>query len=128
MGEPTVQTSADPQGRRAFLQGLIGAIVGAALGYWLYFVCLEQGFVVLPLPGALIGIGRDLATRQRSWLLGVLCAAMALGVQGYIVHSSFVSGFSNMHGLFWAAFFAGAVFAFWFGIGKALPVEDNRKE
>jgi hypothetical protein len=128
MGEQPVQPAAAPPGRGRFVRGLIGAFAGAALGYWLYFVCLKRGVIVLPLPGALTGIGRDLATRHRSWALGVVCAVIALAVQGYIVHSSFVDGVSGLHGIFLAAFFAGIVFAFWFGIGKVLPANADRKE
>lgn len=120
MGDPT-NPSSTSAARGLFVRGLAGAVVGAALGYGLYFGLLRYGIVALPLPGASIGVLRDLATRHRSWVLGGICAALALGVQGYIVQSTFANGFSNMEAIFWAAFLAGIAFAFWFGIGKDFP-------
>ena len=128
MGDPTNQSAVSPPGRGLFIRGVIGALAGAALGYWLYFYCLRRGVLFLPMPGALIGGARDLATRHRSWALGAICAALALGVQGYIVQSTFTDGFSGMQEKFWAAFIAGIAFAFWFGIGKVLPAKENPKE
>ena len=128
MPEEPVQPSVTPLERGKFVRGLIGALLGAALGYWLYYVCLRRGIIVLPLPGASIGVCRDLATRRRSWVLGAICAALALGVQGYIVQTSLVNGLAGMHAIFWAAFLAGIVFAFWFGIGRISRADGNPKE
>lgn len=128
MSDPAHPSAVAPAVRSLFVRGLVGAVVGAALGYWLYFALLRHGIVALPLPGASIGVLRDLATRHRSWALGWICAALALAEQMYIVHSSFANGFSNMEAIFWAAFLAGVAFAFWFGIGKDLPPKENSKE
>ena len=102
-----------------FFRGAAGAVIGAVAGYAAFAWCMRQGYVILPLPGALIGLGRDLATRHRSWLLGAFCLILALAVQGYIVQTWFMNRFAGMGGFLWGAYVAGVAFALWFGVGKS---------
>lgn len=128
MGAPPIQPTGPASGRSAVVRGAAGAVIGALLGYWLYFVLLRRGIVVLPLPGAAIGICRDLATRQRSWPLAALCGLLAAGVQGYIVQTRFPGGFVELRPIFWAAFIAGIVFAVWFGLGRTQPAPKKDED
>lgn len=102
-----------------FVRGFAGAVIGAVAGYAAFAWCMRQGYVILPLPGALIGLGRDIATRHRSWLLGAFCLILAMAVQGFIVQTWFVNGFAGMGSFLWGAYLAGGVFALWFGVGKS---------
>jgi hypothetical protein len=62
--------------------GLIGAAVGGALGYAAYVWILGQGFYAVILPGAFVGLGGGLLSRERSALRGAFLglAALALGL------------------------------------------------
>lgn len=62
--------------------GLIGGIVGGILGYFAFSFLLGQGIYAMVLPGALVGIGCNLAARTYSIPLGVVCGtgALLLGV------------------------------------------------
>jgi hypothetical protein len=65
----------------AFL-GLIGAVVGGALGFFAFGWALRQGFYAMILPGGLLGIGCALLSREHSFPRGIACgvAALALGL------------------------------------------------
>jgi hypothetical protein len=56
---------------------LLGAAVGGVLGYLGFFWVAKQGFYVLILPGALVGIGAGLF-KNRSIAVSVVCGLLAL--------------------------------------------------
>jgi hypothetical protein len=58
--------------------GLIGAVAGGVLGYYIFLWILDQGFYGLMIPGALLGLGCGLLSRHASQLRGVLCGAAGL--------------------------------------------------
>ena len=60
--------------------GLLGAIIGGAVGYFLFIWIARQGFYALMLPGWLLGEGAGLCARRRSVPLGIVCAVLALGL------------------------------------------------
>ena len=64
--------------------GLIGAIVGAAVGYFAYKWGLSQGFDAAVVPGALLGFGFALAARSPRLEFGILCAVLALLFSLYV--------------------------------------------
>jgi hypothetical protein len=56
---------------------LIGAMVGAVVGYFGFMWLVHQGFYALVLPGGLVGLGAGLF-RNDSWPLALICGALAL--------------------------------------------------
>jgi hypothetical protein len=60
--------------------GLLGAIVGAGVGYFAFGWLMRQGFYALAIPPALVGLGAGLCVRQRSTPLAAICAVTALGL------------------------------------------------
>jgi hypothetical protein len=56
-----------------------GAAVGGAVGYFLFFWVVSQGFYGLILPGALLGLGAGYPT-SRSIVPAVVCGVLAVAV------------------------------------------------
>lgn len=65
--------------RKSELLVLLGAAVGGALGYVLFFAVARQGFYGLVLPGGLLGLGAGIF-RSRSKVVAVACGLLALGL------------------------------------------------
>ena len=62
-----------------FVPGLVGACVGAVLGYFAFAWMTSQGFFALVIPGALAGLACGFCSVDHSKARGVLCAVLALG-------------------------------------------------
>src|SRR5262245_52498645 len=60
--------------------GMLGAVAGGALGYFVFLWAAGQGFYALMLPGALTGAGSALLAKDRSVLRATLCGVLALGL------------------------------------------------
>ena len=60
------------------LLGLVGAVVGGVLGYYIFLWMIHQGFYGLMIPGALLGLGCSLLSQHRSQIRGALCAVAGL--------------------------------------------------
>ena len=60
--------------------GLVGAVAGGALGFFLFGWALRQGFYAMILPGGLLGIGCALLSRHPSVPRGIACGVAALGL------------------------------------------------
>jgi hypothetical protein len=60
---------------------LLGAAVGGALGYFLFFWLAGHGFYGMIIPGGLLGIGAGVF-KSRSIVIAIICgvAALALGL------------------------------------------------
>lgn len=58
---------------------LAGAVIGGALGYFLFFVLVRQGFYALILPGAFVGLGAGIF-RNRSLAACIACGILALAI------------------------------------------------
>jgi hypothetical protein len=96
----------DPKQLQSLALGLVGALLGGAIGYFLFIWIAQQNFYALMLPGWLLGEGAGLcARRRRSVPLGVICAVLALllGIfaewkyRPFIVDSSFVYALTHVH-------------------------------
>jgi hypothetical protein len=61
---------------------LIGAAVGGAIGYAVFRWMYSQGFYAVILPGAFLGLGAGLLSRERSSLRGAV-----LGLAGFLLGS-----------------------------------------
>jgi hypothetical protein len=56
---------------------IAGAVIGGALGNYIFFRLIERGLYGMIIPGGLLGIGAGLA-RSRSLALAVTCGVAAL--------------------------------------------------
>jgi hypothetical protein len=65
------------------LLGLVGAMVGGALGFYTFDWLRGQGFYGLMIPGALLGLGCSLLARHPSTVRGIVCGLAALGLGVY---------------------------------------------
>lgn len=112
-----------------WLLGIVGGIIGAVLGYFLFDLLLSQGFYAIAIPGAAIGLGCGQMSRMHSIPLGILAAIAALLFGCYLEWKFFPFvdddslGFfvQNLHELnmvTWLMILVGAVGAFSLGKGQ----------
>lgn len=113
----------------SWILGLCGAGVGAAFGSLVFVWLMRYGFYGLAAPGWLMGIACGFASRRGSWLLGVVCAALAVPValllewkyRPFIADPSLSYFLRNLHDLTpvtWLMLGLGTFLAFWFGRGR----------
>ena len=121
-----------------FVRGLVGAILGGVVGYFLFYFAMQSGFYALALPGALLGLGCGYASRVDSLVLGIICsiAALALGIfcewktAPFVADESLSFFLKNIHqlsGVTLIMLALGGIFGFWFGRGRpgAQPIEKS---
>jgi len=60
--------------------GLLGAAVGAVVGYYAFLWIARHGLYAFVLPGGLLGLGAGVFARERSVPLATLCGISALGL------------------------------------------------
>lgn len=67
---------------RTIALGLLGAVVGGAIGYFAFFWVAGQGFYAIILPAVLMGLCAGYCARSRSIPLAFICgvAGLALGL------------------------------------------------
>ncbi len=130
----------DASNRINYVRGIAGAVIGGLVGYYAFFWIARQGFYGMILPGALLGLGCGLLSKGRSVPLGVLCgvAALFLGLftewcwRPFIADDGFPYFLTHAHELKTLTLIMiglGALFAFWFGVGRQKRVwkrEDRR--
>ena len=58
--------------------GIVGALIGGAVGSYAYFTLLDYGLDALMLPGVLVGVGFSRGARRPMWSAGVFCAVIGL--------------------------------------------------
>ena len=122
-----------------WLLGIVGGIVGGAIGYFAFSLIASQGFYAIVLPGALLGLGCGFLSGITSNALGVVCGLVALLLgffaewrfAPFIVDDSFVYFITHVHNLKSITLImivAGGLFGFWFGKGRAPGVGPRRSE
>ncbi len=72
-----------PQNLISHVLSLVGAVLGAAIGFYTFLWLLKQGYYGLIIPGAFLGLGCSLASRHRSMVRGLLCGVAALGLSQF---------------------------------------------
>ncbi len=108
------------------LLGLVGAVVGGVLGYYIFLWIVDQGFYGLMIPGALLGLGCGLLSQHISHIRGALCAVAAIFLGMYaewhfrwfVADDSFsylVTHFYQKQYLTLIMLVLGAFFAYWLG-------------
>lgn len=123
-----------------WLRGILGAIVGAAIGYAVFFFMAKQGLYAMVIPGALLGLGCGYLSGMPSIGLGTLCglSAILLGLciewqfAPFIKDDSFSYFMTHLHDLRPMTLIMialGGIFGFWFGKGRerARPQEVGVK-
>ena len=65
---------------RNLVVGLLGAVAGGVLGYFVFSWALHQGFYALMVPGGLIGLGGGLFVKDRSVLRATICGVFGAGL------------------------------------------------
>ena len=111
--------------------GLVGAVAGGILGYFLFFWLVQHRLYAMILPGAAVGLGGGLLLRGKSNLFGALCgvSGLCLGLftewkfAPFIDDPSFVYFITHLHKLDSCAvtlimIAAGGLIAFWLGKGS----------
>ncbi|MGD0518381.1 MAG: hypothetical protein ABSA26_12670 [Thermoguttaceae bacterium] len=53
--------------------GLVGAVGGGMVGYFVFFLLAQQGLYALVLPSAAPGLGGGLLLRGKSNVFGIVC-------------------------------------------------------
>ena len=112
-----------------FVRGILGAIVGGAIGYGLFYFLYRNGFYAAIIPGAMLGSGAGYASGGKSFAMGAICLVMGtvLSVLGEWSVEPFAK--DNSLGFFLKHLFeigpvnllmnaAGIVASFWFGVGR----------
>ena len=115
---------------KSWCLGIVGAALGAVLGWFAFGWAYSQGFYALALPGATVGLGFAALTRRPMIAGGIFCAvaAFCLMVLCEWHHRPFASDGSlayfvtHLHELSsqmtWIFLGLGTVFGFWFGRGR----------
>ena len=122
-----------------WLLGIVGGIVGGAIGYFAFSLIASQGFYAIVLPGALLGLGCGRLSGIQSNALGVVCGLVALLLgfftewrfAPFIVDGSFAYFITHVHNLKSITLImiaAGGFCGFWFGKGRAPGVGPRRSE
>jgi hypothetical protein len=111
------------------IRGIGGAIVGGAVGYFIFVLLLRNGLYSSMLPGVLLGVGAGLAARGRSPVLGVICAVASIplavigewSVMPFVQDKSlafFVTHVHKLPPLHLVMMALGTAAAWWFGQGR----------
>jgi hypothetical protein len=114
--------------------GLVGAVAGGILGYFLFFVLVHHRLYALILPGAAVGLGGGLLLRGKSNLFGALCGVSGLflgiftdwGFEQFEDDPSFVYFLTHLHKLDAITLImiaVGGLIAFWMGKGSDRGVQ-----
>jgi hypothetical protein len=111
------------------VRGIIGGILGGVVGFFVFQWLARRGLYGMMIPGAGIGLGAGLAARGKSVLLGVICAAAAVGLSlvaewavfPFIKDKSlsfFLAHLYQLRPLTLIMMGLGSAFAFWLGQGR----------
>lgn len=112
-----------------WLLGVVGGIIGGAIGYFAFFFIARQGFYAMVLPGALLGLGCGFLSGFRSTSLGIACGicAVLLGFfiewqfAPFVLDESFTYFITHVHDLkpmTLAMIAMGGFMGFWCGKGR----------
>jgi hypothetical protein len=122
-------------GSAAIVRGVIGALVGAAAGIWLFDFLLTKDLYAQPVPGAAVGMLCSIASGKRSWLLAGMCGVLGLLAGALAEHAAFVAddwdvvaalgALGELEGGHLFRIVVGVVIAIWFGLGRDRPTKER---
>jgi len=113
------------------VRGVGGALAGAAIGIVVFTLLVRYvGVYAMAIPGALVGLICSYAARQRSLVLGIICALIAAATMILAEWWNFpfkkpneslgffLQNLGQLSSLFWISLLLGGGLAFWFGQGN----------
>ena len=114
---------------KAWFRGTIGALLGAAIGGFVFFVLHDRGWYGLMIPGALTGLGFGLCSKRSFFSAGLFCAMIGLVVMLWCEwqilpkfkdkeFAEFLRVVPRLDSGTKIMLAAGTIFAFWFGKGR----------
>ncbi len=133
MYDPTKQPSASGAAQTlavSYALGVVGAITGAIVAFYLYRYTLQFGMVFMALPGALAGLGCGYLSKIRSIPLGIVAASVSIATAIFMRYSNWVLvdqhsfGHYLSNGIWWSSMSGklmigtSGLFGFWLGIGR----------
>ncbi len=68
--------------------GVVGGVIGGALGYYAFFFMVRQALYPMVLPGALVGLGCGALLGTKSNAMGIVCGLCAL-LLGFFIEWQF---------------------------------------
>lgn len=129
-GKTENDSDAGSSSERPLWYGVVGAGVGAIVGFIIFYLALKYGAMyALVLPGAMIGLCRAVGTKTFSIPLGIGCGVFALALSlwiewSFIVHPDdwgIVDFLLHLHEKPWrnvVSLIAGPLMGLWFGLGR----------
>lgn len=106
-------------GEGSFLGGLIGAAVGTVIAWYLFLYLITNfGWVAVAMPGAVVGLGRAVMMRGKSWILAGICAAIGLAMPLYIIFTRTQHTMESLSDFNKLGIFIGGAIGFYLGLGK----------
>ena len=114
---------------QAWVRGVLGAIVGAVAGYYLFMWLRTQGFYGLAMPAILLGLGFGISAGRSMIWGGLFCVVGGLALMIFCEWSTspfikddslkyFVTNILNLQPVTLGMMVLGMVGAFWFGRGR----------
>ncbi|QEG23438.1 hypothetical protein [Mariniblastus fucicola] len=128
-GKAILDASRDPIGK-SWALGILGAFLGAAAGWFIFRWAFSQGYYVLALPGAAVGLGFSALASRRMFAGGIFCAVVAFFVtvgcewneRPFNDDNSFTYFLTHLHKvddqMTIVMLVIGVLLAFWFGRGR----------
>ncbi|MHC4506742.1 MAG: hypothetical protein ACYTFI_25920 [Planctomycetota bacterium] len=118
--------------------GIVGALVGGAVGHFLFLAMTRWDLYAMVLPGAAVGLGCGLLSGRRSVPLGIASAVIGLVVSVFTEWrcfprpadsslSFFLKHLHELGGRSLMMILLGAAFAFWFGLGRTGGIWFRRR-
>ncbi len=109
--------------------GLVGAVGGGILGYFIFFLLAQQGFYAMVLPAVAPGLGGGVLLRGKSNAFGIVCGFLGvmLGLftewrfAPFIADPSFVYFITHLNNLSTITLIMigiGGLCGYWFGQGR----------
>ncbi|MDG1873245.1 MAG: hypothetical protein P8J27_05000 [Mariniblastus sp.] len=113
----------------AWNRGMLGAVIGGTIGWFVYFMLLGQGLDALMLPGTLVGLGFGLLSKRTMMSAGWVCAVLGLALMLCCEWKSllafkdkplmeFLSNLPELNTGSKIMLGFGTLMAFWFGRGR----------
>ena len=113
----------------AWARGVLGAVLGAVAGYYVFLWLLTQGYYGLAMPAILLGVGFGIFARRSMISGGLFCAVGGLVLMIYCEWSKwpfvkdeslqyFVKNIFSLKPVTLGSMAIGMAGAFWFGKGR----------
>lgn len=113
-----------------YLRAILGALVGAFLGYLGFSMLVQMGIYGMVIPGAMIGLGCGAQARGRSFALGAFAAMLSLVFSIFLEWhffpfsedvslSFFLANLTSLPAKTKLIMCIGTFAGFWFGRGRA---------